>query len=107
MPRRDNARRFTSPALGGREPAPGPVPGGGERSKAGEGVARDAVQAWKWFQLAANEAETDAVEAAEAVKSRDALAAGMTAAQIAEARSLVEKWKADQVESQPFGLFTK
>jgi len=70
----------------------------------GSGVGRDVVQAWEWLELAAS---GSSAEAAEAGKARDALGAGMTAVQIAQARSLVEKWKADQVESQPFGLFTK
>jgi len=74
---------------------------------AGEGVARDVAQAWQWLDLAAGERDADPGEVAEASKSRDAVAAGMTAAQLAEARRLVEKWKADQIESQPFGLFTK
>jgi len=64
-------------------------------------VAKDAVQAWQWLDLAASAGEADAA------KNRDAVAATMTAAQIADARKLVEKWKADQVDSQPFGLFTK
>ena len=29
----------------------------------------------------------------------------MTAAQMAEAKALMAKWKADQVENQAFGLF--
>ena len=67
-------------------------------------MTKDTAQAWEWLDLAA---ASGGAEAADAGTARDALARAMTAAQLAQAKSLVEKWKADQVESQPFGLFTK
>src|SRR5665647_2519952 len=57
----------------------------GKMFAAGEGVLQDAVEAWEWLDLAAEAGETDAA------KSRDAVASGMTAAEIAQARRLVER----------------
>jgi TPR repeat protein len=51
------------------------------------GVPQDFVQAHKWFSLAAAQGEADAI------KDRDAIAAKMTPAQIAEAEKLAREWK--------------
>ena len=51
------------------------------------GVPQDFVQAHKWFSLAAAQGEADAI------KNRDAIAAKMTPAQIAEAEKLAREWK--------------
>jgi TPR repeat protein len=48
----------------------------------GQGVPLDNVQAYAWFDLAASSGD------AEAAAKRDALAANMTPAQIAEAQKL-------------------
>ena len=53
----------------------------------GQGVAQDYVQAHKWFNLGAVSGNADAV------KSRDVVAALMTPAQIAEAQRLASAWK--------------
>ena len=61
-----------------------------------EGVPKDDVEAHKWLNLAAsrfNDRE-QADDREEAVKSRDALAALMTPAQIAEAQTLAREWQA-------------
>ncbi len=56
----------------------------------GQGVAQDSVQAHLWLDLAAAQAVGQAKDACAA---RDALAARMTAAQIAEARRLTREWR--------------
>jgi hypothetical protein len=53
----------------------------------GLGMPQDYVRAYKWFDLAAT-AASDAGARDRAAKDRDGLAAGMTAAQIAQARKL-------------------
>jgi TPR repeat protein len=53
----------------------------------GRGVPRDAVQAYMWFALSA------AQDNPPAAANRDATAASMTPAQIAEADKLVRAWK--------------
>lgn len=59
----------------------------------GRGVARDFVQAYKWYALAA-QAVSSKNPKAQAVKNRDYLAGQMTAAQLAEAKKLVADWHA-------------
>jgi TPR repeat protein len=56
----------------------------------GQGVARDYVQAYKWFTLAAS--RFPAAEREYAVSFRDLVAAKMTPAQIAEAQKLARQW---------------
>ena len=53
----------------------------------GQGVPRDDVQAYMWFALSAAQNNAPAAE------NRDAAAASMTPAQIAEANKLVQAWK--------------
>jgi TPR repeat protein len=53
----------------------------------GQGVPRDYIQAYMWFALSAAQGNPPAA------KNRDAAAALMTAAQIAEAKTLVREWK--------------
>ena len=53
----------------------------------GQGVARDYVQAHKWFNLGAASGDTSAV------KNRDIAASKMTPAQIAEAQRLASAWR--------------
>jgi uncharacterized protein len=55
-------------------------------------LARDDVQAYKWFAVAAVRG-TDSCARTNAVKGRDAAATKMTPAQIAEAERLVRDWK--------------
>ncbi len=60
----------------------------------GQGVPQDYVQAHMWFNLAASRySAAEAEERANAVKNRDAVAARMTPAQIAEAQKLAREWK--------------
>jgi uncharacterized protein len=67
----------------------------------GKGVPQDYVQAHKWFNLAAaNTTGSDGIPLAEVkrmqadyAKDRDAVAAKMTPAQIAEAQRLAREWK--------------
>jgi len=54
----------------------------------GDGVPQDHVQAHKWYNLAALQ-----FPASKAAAARDALAAKMTPAQIAEAQKLAREWK--------------
>src|SRR5208337_1323703 len=58
----------------------------------GLGVPQDYAQAHMWFSLAASRAP-DAAVRGQAVKARDAVAAKMTPAQIAEAQRLASEWK--------------
>lgn len=53
----------------------------------GEGVPQDLARAHKWLSLAATQGDADAI------KNRDAIAAKMTPAQIAEAQKLAREWK--------------
>ena len=53
----------------------------------GEGVPQDLVQALKWLSLAAAQGDADAI------KYRDAIAAKITPAQIAEAQKLAREWQ--------------
>jgi uncharacterized protein len=60
----------------------------------GRGVPQDYVQAHKWYNLAASRFPTSAKEFRDrAVGNRDAIAAKMTPAQIAEAQKLAREWK--------------
>ena len=59
----------------------------GEMYVNGQGVPQAYVQAHKWFNLAAVNGN------AAAVNNRDAIAAKMTPAQIAEAQNLAREWK--------------
>src|SRR3954471_17106540 len=54
----------------------------------GRGVPKDAVQAYRWLNLAAARGQADAG------KNRDRVAKTMTPAQIAEAQRLPEEWNA-------------
>jgi TPR repeat protein len=58
----------------------------------GPGLARDDVQAYKWFAVAAMRG-ADSYARTNAAKGRDAAAMKMTPAQIAEAERLVREWK--------------
>jgi TPR repeat protein len=58
----------------------------------GEGVPQDYVLAYMWANLAASSA-TDAMIRDMSAKDRDAVAAKMTPAQIAEAQRLASEWK--------------
>jgi len=58
----------------------------------GPGLARDDVQAYKWFAVAAMRG-ADSYARTNAVKGRDAAATKMTPAQIAAAERLVRDWK--------------
>jgi uncharacterized protein len=58
----------------------------------GEGVPQDYVLAYMWASLAASSA-TDAMIRDMSAKDRDAVAAKMTPAQIAEALRMARKWK--------------
>jgi hypothetical protein len=70
----------------------------GKMYAAGQGVAKDPAQAWEWLDLAsATEKEAGAL--------RDSIQRGMTAAQLAKARGLEAKWKQDQQDMKPVGLF--
>ena len=57
----------------------------------GQGVPKDYVQAYSWFDLAASHA-TDQATRSQAVKNRGLVAAIMTPAQIAEARGMASRW---------------
>jgi hypothetical protein len=60
----------------------------------GQGVLQDYVQAHVWYSLAASCLNASEKEARErAVKNRDAVAAKMTPAQLAEAHNLASAWK--------------
>ena len=58
----------------------------------GPGLARDDVQAFKWFSVAAIRG-ADSYARINAAKGRDAAAMKMTPAQVAEAERLVRDWK--------------
>jgi TPR repeat protein len=58
----------------------------------GPGLARDDVQAYRWFAVAAMRG-ADSYARTNAVKGRDAVAMKMTPAQVAEAERLVREWK--------------
>jgi uncharacterized protein len=60
----------------------------------GQGMPQDYVQAHVWYDLAASRLNASEKEARErAAKNRDAVAAKMTPAQIAEAHNLASAWK--------------
>jgi len=60
----------------------------------GQGVQQDYVQAHMWFTLAASSfTASEAEERSKVVKNRDALAADMTPAEIAEAQRRAREWK--------------
>ena len=60
---------------------------------AGQGVSRDVVQAYKWYSVAGARFPVSAADnRAQAIKSRDLVAAKMTPAQIAEAQKLASEW---------------
>ena len=66
----------------------------GHMYEEGLGVPRDYVQAYKWWSLAASRFSASQSSRRDTViKSRDALAAKMTSAQIAEAQKLAREWK--------------
>jgi len=58
----------------------------------GPGLARDDVQAFKWFAVAMMRG-SDSYARTNATKGRDAAAMKMTPAQVAEAERLVREWK--------------
>lgn len=58
----------------------------------GQGVSQDYVQAHKWYNLAASRFP-DPEMRGKAAAARDAVAAKMTPAQIAEAQKLAREWK--------------
>jgi len=58
----------------------------------GQGVPQDYVRAHTWFNIAAA-GESDNETREEIVKARDAIAAKMTPAQIAEAQRMAREWK--------------
>ncbi len=57
----------------------------------GQGVPRDNVQAYMWFDLSARYLE--GVERDRMVQMRDVIASDMTPAQLAEAQKLAREWK--------------
>jgi len=60
----------------------------------GQGVKQDYIQAYMWFTLAASSfTGSEAEQRSKVVKNRDALAADMTQAEIAEAQKLAREWK--------------
>ena len=60
----------------------------------GLGVAQDDVQAYKWYNLAAMHFPESATSSRDgAIMNREAIAARMTAAQIADAQKLAQEWK--------------
>jgi TPR repeat protein len=58
----------------------------------GTGLARDDIQAFKWFAVAATRG-ADSYARANAIKGRDTTAMKMTPAQVGEAERLVREWK--------------
>ena len=56
----------------------------------GEGVAKDAVEAYKWWNLAAASGNENAAE------RRESIAKKMTPEQIAEAQRLSREWKSEK-----------
>jgi TPR repeat protein len=58
----------------------------------GPGLARDDVQAFKWFAVAAARG-ADSYARTNAAKGRDTTATKMTPAQVAEAERLIREWK--------------
>jgi uncharacterized protein len=60
----------------------------------GHGVMQDYVLAHMWFNLAATHIRASNTEGRDlGIKNRDAVAAKMTSAQIAEAQRLADEWK--------------
>ena len=60
----------------------------------GQGVEQDYVQAYMWFNLAATRIRASNTEGrALVIKNRDAVAAKMTPAQIAQAQRLADEWR--------------
>ena len=60
----------------------------------GQGVEQDYVQAYMWFNLAATHVRASNTEGrALVIKNRDAVAAKMTPAQIAQAQRLADEWR--------------
>ncbi len=60
----------------------------------GDGVRRNYIEAYKWFSIAATRmSASDSFNHDKAIRNRDALVAGMSADQIAEAQKLAEEWK--------------
>jgi TPR repeat protein len=57
----------------------------------GRGAPQDYVRAHMWYNLAASGASDNRTRE-EAVKARDAIAAKMTSAQIAEGQRLAREW---------------
>ena len=58
----------------------------------GSGITKDVVQAYMWFDLAASHEGDDWIRPI-AASNRDAVAAGMTPAEIAEAHDKVADWR--------------
>jgi TPR repeat protein len=58
----------------------------------GPGLARDDIQAFRWFAVAAARG-ADSYDRTNAAKGRDTTATKMTPAQVAEAERLVREWK--------------
>ena len=59
----------------------------------GQGVPRDPIQAYKWYDVAAARFPASAADnRAQAARSRDLVAAKMTPPQIAEAQKLAKEW---------------
>ena len=65
----------------------------------GQGVPRDNVQAYMWFDLSARYLE--GVERDRMVRIRDVIASDMTPAQIAEAQRLAREWKPNNKPASP------
>jgi TPR repeat protein len=64
----------------------------------GQGVPQDYVQSHKWLNLAASRIPASDAEREVVVKLRDAVAAEMTPAQIAEAQKRAREWKPKRTE---------
>lgn len=58
----------------------------------GEGVSKDLVQAYKWFEIAAPRRPTEQTRD-KAIRMRNEVAAGMAPAQVEEARRQAKEWK--------------
>jgi TPR repeat protein len=60
----------------------------------GNGVPKNYVQAYKWFDLAASKYETsESLRPEAAIQNRDRVAAKMTPSEVEEAQRLVREWK--------------
>ena len=83
----------------------------GELYDKGLGVAGDAVQAYRWYGLSAQSTRGQ-LFGDDDVKARDAVAAGMTSAQVAQAQALISAWTPaaetpEQQATRGFDIYTR